>query len=76
MNDKKLKKLTCTPHTQIIHFIGGYKRTIYDVRYIWENEMTHLIDGKGVEWIINKPNVLAVEKYFELDLVKGKTKHE
>ena len=48
-------------HTQIVHFIGGYKRTITDVEIIWENEMTHIMTTKGVEWIINKNNVLCTE---------------
>jgi hypothetical protein len=50
------------PHTQIIHFIGGYKRTIQNVVSVWENEYTHILTGNGVEWIINKRNVLCVEK--------------
>ena len=48
-------------HRQILHFVGGKKQTINDVREIWENEMTHVIDGHGREWIINKANVLCVE---------------
>ena len=50
------------PHRQIIHFVGGVKRTIDNVVYIWENEMTHLLDAEGREWIINKNNVLCVER--------------
>ena len=46
---------------QVIHFIGGYKRTIYNVEFVWENEMTHLVTADGIEWIINKQNVLCVE---------------
>ncbi len=48
-------------HTQIIHFRGGTKRTIRDIQALWENEWTHIIDGEGREWIINKNNVLCVE---------------
>ena len=50
-----------TGHDQIIHFVGGYKRTIKNVQKIWENEMTHVVDGCDREWIINKANVLCVE---------------
>ena len=59
---KRIEKLECKPHTQIVHFIGGYKRTIFNVKYVWENEMVHIIDGKGIEWVINKDNVLCIEK--------------
>lgn len=48
-------------HTQIIHFIGGYKRTIKGVKQVWENEMTHIIDHEDHEWVINKSNVLCTE---------------
>ncbi len=47
--------------TQIIHFVGGYKRTIYNIVKVYENEMTHILTAEGIEWIINKNNVLAVE---------------
>ena len=49
-------------HDQIIHFINGSKRLIQGVVYIWENEMTHIVDYLGVEYIINKSNVLMVER--------------
>lgn len=49
-------------HDQIIHFINGSKRVIQGVRFIWENEMVHIIDYLGVEYIINKNNVLFVER--------------
>lgn len=49
-------------HRQIIHFVEGTKRTIENVVYIWENEMTHILVDNGTEWIINKDNVLCVEK--------------
>lgn len=50
------------PHTQIIHFVGGTKRTIRNVIGLWENEMCHIVTIEGTEWIINKSNVLAIEK--------------
>ena len=49
-------------HDQIIHFIGGQKRLIQGVKYIWENEMTHIVDYLGIEYIINKSNVLMIER--------------
>lgn len=49
-------------HRQIIHFVEGTKRTIENVVYIWENEMTHILVDNGTEWIINKDNVLCVER--------------
>lgn len=60
MKNNNYKKIT--PHTQIIHFIGGYKRTIYNVVRLWENEYTHIITLEGKEWIINKNNVLCIER--------------
>lgn len=47
--------------TQIIHFVGGIKRTIPNIIEVYENEMTHILTVEGIEWIINKNNVLAVE---------------
>ncbi|UOF78277.1 hypothetical protein [Caudoviricetes sp.] len=61
-NLKKLRVLR--PHRQIIHFVSGVKRTIENVIYISENEMTHLYLADGSEWIINKNNVLAIHKIF------------
>ena len=49
-------------HSQIIHFVGGQKRYITGITRIWENEMTHLLTLDGTEWIINKNNVLCVER--------------
>ena len=55
--------MTVPSHTQIIHFKDGFKRTIHNIIEIWENEMVHMKTKEGVEWIINKDNVLAVEKF-------------
>jgi hypothetical protein len=49
-------------HTQIIHFVGGYKRTIRDIIAVWENEYLHIQTRNGDEWIINKSNILCCEK--------------
>lgn len=51
-----------TVHDQIIHFIDGHKRYVKGVKYIWENEMLHLITENGNEFIINKANVLYVQR--------------
>ena len=56
------KKEEIKPHIQIVHFVGGLKRTIPGVVRVWENEWTHIIDIGGTEWIINKNLVLFVEK--------------
>lgn len=49
-------------HHQIIHFVGGVKRLIQNVVYIWENEMVHIVDANGVEFVVNKNNVLFYER--------------
>lgn len=49
-------------HHQIIHFDNGEKRVIQGVVYIWENEMLHIIDYLGCEYIINKHRVLFTER--------------
>jgi len=49
-------------HDQIIHFDNGEKRYIQGVLYVWENEMVHLVDYLGVEYIINKKRVLFTER--------------
>lgn len=49
-------------HHQIIHFMGGEKLLIQNVTYIWEKEMVHIVDAIGVEYVINKNNVLYYER--------------
>ena len=49
-------------HDQLIHFDNGEKRLIKGVVYIWENEMLHIVDYLGVEYIINKHRVLFTER--------------
>jgi len=49
-------------HHQIIHFMGGEKLLIQNVTYIWEKEMVHIVDAVGVEYVINKNNVLYYER--------------
>jgi len=49
-------------HHQIIHFMGGEKLLIQNVEYIWEKEMVHIVDKLGVEYVINKNNVLYYER--------------
>jgi len=50
-------------HNQLIHFDNGEKRIIQGVVYIWENEMVHVVDYLGVEYIINKNRVLFIERF-------------
>jgi Tfp pilus assembly ATPase PilU len=51
-----------TVHDQIIHFVDGHKRYISRVKWIWENEMIHLITENDIEFIINKKNVLFIQR--------------
>lgn len=49
-------------HHQIIHFNNGDKLLIQNVVYIWEKEMVHIVDLAGIEYVVNKHNVLYYEK--------------
>lgn len=49
-------------HTQILHFVGGQKKTIINIIKVYENEMCHILTADGIEWIVNKNNLLLVEK--------------
>jgi len=51
-----------TVHDQIIHFVDGHKRYIKGVKWIWENEMIHLITKNKIEFIINKDKVLFIQR--------------
>jgi hypothetical protein len=62
---KRLQDGSYTPHTQIVFFKDGTTRTIMDVRYIWQNQMTHLITGNGIEFIINPLNVNYIQRYLD-----------
>ena len=59
---KRQKDGSYTIHDQIIHFVDGHKRYIKGVKYIWENEMLHIITENEIEFIINKANVLFVQR--------------
>ncbi len=59
---QRLQDGSYTPHDQIIHFEGGVKRYIARVKYIWENEMTHLVTENDIEFIINKDKVLFIQR--------------
>ena len=56
-----------TIHDQIIHFVDGHKRYIKGVKWIWENEMLHLITENNNEFIINKDNVLFVQRRLKFE---------
>jgi hypothetical protein len=62
---KRQRDGSYTVHDQIIHFKGGTKRYIKSVKWIWENECTHLITVNKQEFIINKENVLFIQRYLE-----------
>ena len=51
--------------TQIIHFIGGEKRTFYniDTTKIQQGEFTKLFQTDGTLIMINPKNVLCVEVF-------------
>jgi hypothetical protein len=52
-----------TVHDEIIHFIDGSKRYVRDVKWIWENEFTHLVTENNTEIIVNKRNVNFIQRY-------------
>lgn len=54
-----------TVHDQIIHFVDGHKRYVAGVKWIWENEMLHLLTTNGTEFIVNKDKVLFVQRRLE-----------
>lgn len=64
---KRLQDGSYTIHDQIIHFIDGTKRHVKGVKWIWENEMVHLITVNKIEFIINKRNVLFVQRYLDCE---------
>lgn len=53
--------------TQIIHFIGGEKRTFYniDTTTIQQGQFTKLYQTDGTMILINDKNVLCVEVFKE-----------
>lgn len=66
MNEKDLKssvKLSGEYVTQIIHFIGGEKRTFNNISTsnIKQGQFTKLIQNDGTMILINDKNVLCIE---------------
>ena len=53
--------------TQIIHFIGGEKRTFENIKseYIKQGQFTKLITKDGRMILINDKNVLCIEVFTE-----------
>jgi hypothetical protein len=54
-------------HDQVLHFIDGTKRYIPRVKYMWENEMSHLVTENGTEFIVNKRNLLFIERRMKFE---------
>ena len=66
MSDKDLKssvKEVGETVVQIIHFIGGEKRTFYDIKtnQIRQGQFTKLYQKDGTMIMINDKNVLCIE---------------
>ena len=53
--------------TQIIHFIGGEKRTFYGINTnkVKQGEFTKLYQSDGTMILINSKNVLCIEVFKE-----------
>jgi hypothetical protein len=53
--------------TQIIHFVGGEKRTFENIKseYIKQGQFTKLITEDGRMILINDKNVLCIEVFSE-----------
>lgn len=58
---------------QIIHFINGEKRTLFNVVGVKDNEFTHLKLEDGRKILINKDNVLMIEIFSNDDKIAMKT---
>lgn len=58
---------------QIIHFINGEKRTLFNVVGVKDNEFTHLKLEDGRKVLINKNNVLMIEIFKDEDKINAKT---
>tara|TARA_B100000941_G_C28204936_1_gene398745 strand:- start:84 stop:311 length:228 start_codon:yes stop_codon:yes gene_type:complete len=72
MNDKNLDLKSTVSKvgdtvTQIIHFIGGEKRTFYGIKtdVIRQGQFTKLYQSDGTMIMINDKNVLCVEVFKE-----------
>lgn len=64
---KQLKDGSYMTHDQVLHFKDGTKRYVQKVKYIWENEMTHLVCEDGTEFIINKSNLNFIERRLKFE---------
>jgi len=58
---------------QIIHFINGEKKTLFDIVGVKSNEFTHLKLADGRKVLINNGNVLMVEIFEHNDKIAMKT---
>lgn len=58
---------------QIMHFINGEKRTLFDVVGVKDNEFCHLKLADGRKVLINKDNILMIEIIKDGDEIGKKT---
>lgn len=58
---------------QIIHFINGEKRTLFNVVGVKDNEFTHLKLEDGRKILVNKDNVLMIEIFKDEDKIGAQT---
>jgi len=58
---------------QIIHFINGQKKTLFDITGVKSNEFTHLKLKDGRKILVNNSNVLMVEVFNHDDDIAMKT---
>lgn len=58
---------------QIIHYINGEKKTLFDIVGVKSNEFTHLKLADGRKILVNNKNVLMIEIFEHNDEIAMKT---
>lgn len=58
---------------QILHFVGGEKRTLFDVVGVKDGEFCHLKLADGRKILINRQNLLMIEIFEHNDEIAKKT---
>jgi len=66
---KSSTKKVGTKVTQIIHFVGGEKRTFFDIETsaITQGQFTKLYQSDGTVIMVNDKNVLCIEVFNQED---------